>query len=83
MPPGPASPSSTRHSPTSTFPGEDPIGKKYGDGDLAPDSIKEIVGIVDNIRESALDEEIWPAEYKAHNQDADSYYRSHRPHLRR
>ena len=56
------------------FPGEDPIGKKYGNGDLAPDSIKEIVGVVDNIRESSLDEEIWPAEYKAHNQDADSYF---------
>jgi macrolide transport system ATP-binding/permease protein len=56
------------------FPGEDPIGKKYGNGDLKPDSIKEIVGIVDNIRESSLDEEIWPAEYKAHNQDADSYF---------
>ncbi|WP_035349123.1 ABC transporter permease [Edaphobacter aggregans] len=56
------------------FPGEDPIGKKYGNGDLAPDSIKEIVGIVDNVRESSLDEEIWPAEYKAHNQDADSFF---------
>jgi len=56
------------------FPGEDPIGKKYGNGDLAPDSIKEIVGIVDNIRESSLDEAIWPAEYKAHNQDADSFF---------
>jgi predicted permease len=56
------------------FPSEDPIGKKYGNGDLAPDSIKEIVGIVDNIRESSLDEEIWPAEYKAHNQDADSFF---------
>ncbi len=56
------------------FPGEDPIGKKYGNGDLAPDSMKEIVGIVDNIRESSLDEEIWPAEYKAHNQDADSFF---------
>jgi ABC-type antimicrobial peptide transport system permease subunit len=55
------------------FPGEDPIGKKYGNGDLAPDSMKEIVGVVDNIRESALDEEIWPAEYKAHNQDPDSF----------
>lgn len=56
------------------FPGEDPIGKKYGNGDLAPDSIKEIVGIVDNIRESSLDEEIWPAEYTAHNQNADSFF---------
>ncbi|WP_260704604.1 ABC transporter permease [Edaphobacter flagellatus] len=56
------------------FPGEDPIGKKYGGGDLAPDSVKEIVGIVDNIRESALNEDIWPAEYKAHNQDADAFF---------
>lgn len=56
------------------FPGEDPIGKKYGNGDLAPDSMKEIVGVVDNIRESALDEEIWPAEYKAHNQNGDSFF---------
>ncbi len=46
------------------FPGEDPIGKKYGGGDLKPDSIKEVIGIVDNIRESSLDGEIWPAEYK-------------------
>jgi predicted permease len=56
------------------FPGEDPIGKKYGNGDLTPDSIKEIVGVVDNIRESSLDEEIWPAEYKAHSQDADAFF---------
>jgi predicted permease len=56
------------------FPGEDPIGKKYGNGDLAPDSLKEIVGVVDNIRESSLDEEIWPAEYKADYQEADSFF---------
>lgn len=56
------------------FPGEDPIGKKYGGGDLKPDSIKEVIGIVDNIRESALDGEIWPAEYKPYNQDPDSYF---------
>src|SRR6185369_8962278 len=35
------------------FPGEDPLGKKYGGGDLNPDSIKEVIGIVDNIRESS------------------------------
>ncbi len=56
------------------FPGEDPIGKKYGGGDLAPDSIKEIVGVVDNIRESSLDEDIWPAEYKAYDQDTDNFF---------
>jgi predicted permease len=56
------------------FPGEDPIGKKYGGGDLKPDSIKEVIGIVDNIRESSLDGEIWPAEYKPYNQDSDTFY---------
>lgn len=54
------------------FPGEDPIGKKYGNGDLNPDSLREIVGIVDNIRESSLEEDIWPAEYTPANQEADS-----------
>jgi macrolide transport system ATP-binding/permease protein len=56
------------------FPGEDPIGKKYGDGDLKPESIREIVGIVDNIRESSLDEDIWPAEYKPLSQDHETYF---------
>ena len=56
------------------FPGEDPIGKKYGNGDLSPESLREVIGIVDNIRESSLDEEIWPAEYLPYNQDANSYF---------
>jgi predicted permease len=56
------------------FPGEDPIGKKYGGGDLSPDSIKEIVGVVDNIRESSLDEQIWPAEYMPFNQATTTYF---------
>jgi macrolide transport system ATP-binding/permease protein len=46
------------------FPGEDPIGKKIGGTDLKPDSIRTIVGIVDDVRESGLDNEIWPAEYE-------------------
>ncbi len=56
------------------FPGEDPIGKKYGGGDLSPDSIKEIIGVVDDIRESSLDEQIWPAEYMPFNQATTSYF---------
>ncbi|MFZ0746579.1 MAG: ABC transporter permease [Terracidiphilus sp.] len=47
------------------FPGEDPIGKKIGSGDLAPKSIREIVGVVADVREGALDVDIWPAEYQA------------------
>ena len=48
------------------FPGEDPIGKKIGNYDLS--SVREIIGVVQNIREGALDEEIWPAVYLPFNQ---------------
>ena len=50
------------------FPGEDPIGQRIGDNDLNPRSIKEIIGVVDDIREGPLDAEIWPAYYHAFNQ---------------
>ena len=50
------------------FPGEDPIGKKIGDIALSPKSIKEIIGIVDDIKEGSLDSDIWPAEYIPFNQ---------------
>ena len=51
------------------FPGEDPIGQRFGETDLAPDSITEIIGVVDDIREGPLDSEIWPAYYYAFNQE--------------
>src|ERR1700752_527906 len=57
---------------TKYFPGEDPIGQRIGDTKLSPDSIKEIIGIVDDIREGPLDSEIWPAVYYAFNQAPDS-----------
>ena len=47
------------------FPGEDPIGKKIANGSLDPKSLREIVGIVGNIREGGLDDDLWPAEYEA------------------
>ncbi|HEY0764521.1 MAG TPA: ABC transporter permease [Pyrinomonadaceae bacterium] len=50
------------------FPGEDPIGQRFGDLALTPNSIKEIIGIVDDIREGTLESEIWPAYYYALNQ---------------
>ena len=56
------------------FPGEDPIGQRFGDTQLTPNSIKEIVGIVDDIREGALDSEIWPAYYYPLNQAPDTNY---------
>jgi predicted permease len=54
------------------FAGEDPIGKQFGDRDLAPDSIKTIVGVVDDIHEGALDDEMWPAAYYPLDQDPSS-----------
>ena len=54
------------------FPGEDPIGKQFGNTDLAPNSLKRIIGIVDDIREGSLDSEIWPAEYLPFNQNPDN-----------
>jgi macrolide transport system ATP-binding/permease protein len=55
------------------FPGEDPIGKRVGNLDLKPDSMKTIVGVVDNFREGPLDEEIWPAIYYPMYQSPDNY----------
>ncbi len=51
------------------FPGEDPIGQRLGDTDLNPKSIKEIIGVVDDIREGTLDTDIWPAYYYPFNQN--------------
>jgi macrolide transport system ATP-binding/permease protein len=56
------------------FPGEDPIGKQIGDTALSPNSIMEIVGIVEDIREGSLDDPIWPAIYVPFNQSPDTYF---------
>ncbi|QEE26920.1 ABC transporter permease [Terriglobus albidus] len=56
------------------FPGEDPIGKKIGDTELTPNSLREIIGVVSDIKDSALDAEEWPAEYEAFAQDPSSYF---------
>ncbi len=45
------------------FPGEDPIGKMIGNGDLSDKSMRQVVGVIGNLREGALDDEVWPAEY--------------------
>jgi predicted permease len=54
------------------FPGEDPIGQRFGDTDLK--SIKEIIGLVDDIREGPLDSEIWPAYYAPLNQSPSNHF---------
>jgi macrolide transport system ATP-binding/permease protein len=51
------------------FAGEDPIGRQVGDTSLTPQSLKTIVGVVDDIKEGSLDSEIWPAEYRPLNQE--------------
>jgi predicted permease len=56
------------------FPGEDPIGKRFGDTDLKPDSIKQIVGVVMDFKDAGLDQEQWPAVYYPFNQDVDTYF---------
>ena len=56
------------------FPGEDPIGKRIGDTELTPKSIKEIVGVVEDVKDGSLDSEIWPAVYYPFNQDGDTYF---------
>ncbi|HTB97396.1 MAG TPA: ABC transporter permease [Terracidiphilus sp.] len=56
------------------FPGEDPIGKKLADDGLTPNSFREIVGIVADLREGGLDQELWPAEYAPIDQTADNYF---------
>jgi len=56
------------------FPGEDPIGQRFGDTQLDPKSMKEIIGVVDDIREGTLDSDIWPAYYFPFNQNPDINY---------
>jgi predicted permease len=56
------------------FQGEDPIGKQIGDNLLTPKSLAEVVGIVEDVKEGALDEEIWPAVYFPFNQGPDDFF---------
>jgi len=56
------------------FPGQDPIGQRFGNTDLAPNSIKQIIGVVDDIKEGSLDSQIWPAVYYPIYQDEDNYF---------
>jgi macrolide transport system ATP-binding/permease protein len=56
------------------YPGEDPIGKQIANTALSPDSMREIVGIVEDLREGTLDEEIWPAIYQPFYQMPSRYF---------
>ena len=54
------------------FPGEDPIGKKIGETRGWPDNLREVVGVIEDIRDGALDAEIWPAVYYPFAQSPDT-----------
>jgi macrolide transport system ATP-binding/permease protein len=56
------------------FPGEDPVGKQIGDTSLTAKSICTIIGVIEDIRDGALDSDIWPTEYHPFSQDPNSYF---------
>jgi len=51
------------------FPGENPIGKTIGDQTLSPDSLHQVIGVIDDIREGELNAPLRPAVYFAANQN--------------
>jgi macrolide transport system ATP-binding/permease protein len=53
------------------FPNEDPMGKQIGQASATPAPV-EIVGIVEDVREGPLNEEIPPVVYRPYNQDPDT-----------
>ena len=55
------------------FPGEDPIGKMIGDGDLSPKSMRQVIGVIEDVREGAQDGDVWPSEYQALYQGPGNY----------
>ncbi|HXJ88253.1 MAG TPA: ABC transporter permease [Candidatus Binatia bacterium] len=56
------------------FPGEDPIGRKIGETRDYPKTLREVVGVVEDIRDGSLDAEIWPAVYYPFSQSPDTYF---------
>jgi macrolide transport system ATP-binding/permease protein len=53
------------------FPGQDPTGQRIANDEGGRPSVWEIVGVVDDVREGSLDEDVWPAEYFPINQTRD------------
>jgi macrolide transport system ATP-binding/permease protein len=52
---------------------EDPIGKRIGGASAAPVPV-EIIGVVEDVREGPLNDEIPPVLYRPYNQDPDTYF---------
>jgi|SRR5579871_4535037 len=51
------------------FAGEDPLGRTIGDTALSPNSLAQVIGVVDDIREGDLVEPLVPAAYYSYQQD--------------
>ncbi len=56
------------------FSGENSVGKRIGDPTLSPESMKEIIGVIEDFKEGALDDEQQLVVYYPFNQDASSGY---------
>lgn len=56
------------------FPGEDPLGKMIGDIKLSPKSMRQVVGVVADVREAALDSDPAPTEYFSMDYGPDAYF---------
>jgi len=52
------------------FSGQDPVGRKIAHIDDAPNTRREIIGVIEDIKEGPLDSKIWPAVYYPFNQSA-------------
>jgi macrolide transport system ATP-binding/permease protein len=56
------------------FPGQDPVGQRIADDEGGRDTVWEIVGVVEDVREGPLDASIAPTEYFPLSQTADSSF---------
>jgi len=56
------------------FPGESAVGKKFGDTELSPKSMVQIVGVIENVKDGSLTEEDQPTVYYPFNQTAPTYF---------
>lgn len=54
------------------FPGEDPVGRMIGNGNLDPQSMRQVVGVIADVREAALSDSDLPAEYFSIDQGPDN-----------
>ena len=62
-----------RHWPRSIFRAKIRSARRSATGDLAPKSMRQVVGVIANVREGGLDQEVWPAEYFSMYHGPDSF----------